>query len=306
MRILFAGTPAVAVTVLGGLVNSGHEVVGVLTREDAPVGRRQLITSSPVADYALTRSIPVIKANSLGEAELARIKELKPDLAIVVAYGSILKAEALEVLSHGWFNLHFSLLPRYRGAAPVQHCLINGDEVTGVTLFKIDLGMDTGAVLSQVPTKVEADETSGFLLQRLAHLGITLLNEELPRIYAGIHSLSTQEGTPSSAPKIARKDAKINFSGSAQEIINLIRAMNPEPGAWTQINNEPIRIFEARISSESVACEAGAIVKVQDSVLVGCGDERLIELHLVQPAGRKLMSASDWLRGHQQLVKFDK
>lgn len=306
MRILFAGTPAVAVTVLGGLINSGHEVVGVLTREDAPVGRKQIITESPVAEYANAKSIPVIKANKLGEESLLKIKELKPDLAIVVAYGTLLQASALEVLPKGWFNLHFSLLPRYRGAAPVQHALIHGEEETGVTLFKIDLGMDTGEIVSQIPTKVEADETSGFLLQRLAHLGITLLNEELPKIYADIHSLAAQQGLPSSAPKIARRDAKIDFGRSSSEIANLIRAMNPEPGAWGLIKGEPIRILEARISARAISIEPGTISQVQGAALVGCGDGTCLELTLVQPSGKKLMSGSDWIRGQQTLEAFDK
>lgn len=305
MKILFAGTPSIAVTVLGALVNAGHEVVGVLTREDSAVGRKRLIAQSAVAEFAATKGIPVIKANQVTDQELTQIGSMKADLAIVVAYGAILKKEVLEALPLGWFNLHFSLLPKYRGAAPVQHALLNGEAETGVTLFKLDKGMDTGLILAQVPTKIELDENAGRLLQRLAHLGVTVLSEELPKIFAGTASLSSQTGQVSYAPKLNRVDAQLDFGKSANTVMNLIRAMNPEPMAWALVNDQPLRVLDARFSAHTGEAKPGFIEKSLGNPVVCCGDGGWIELIEVQPAGKKPMAGSDWIRGHADFEAFD-
>lgn len=305
MKILFAGTPSIAVTVLGALVNAGHEVVGVLTREDSAVGRKRLIAQSAVAEFAATKGIPVIKANQVTDQELTQIGSMKADLAIVVAYGAILKKEVLEALPLGWFNLHFSLLPKYRGAAPVQHALLNGEGETGVTLFKLDKGMDTGLILAQVPTKIELDENAGRLLQRLAHLGVTVLSEELPKIFAGTASLSSQTGQVSYAPKLNRVDAQLDFGKSANTVMNLIRAMNPEPMAWALVNDQPLRVLDARFSAHTGEAKPGFIEKSLGNPVVSCGDGGWIELIEVQPAGKKPMAGSDWIRGHADFEAFD-
>lgn len=305
MKILFAGTPSIAVTVLGGLINSGHEIVGVLTREDAPTGRKQVLTPSAVAEFAATRKLPVIKANRLTKDIHNEIIDLKADLAIVVAFGTILKEDSLAILPEGWFNLHFSLLPKYRGAAPVQHALLNGEHETGVTLFKLDRGMDTGPVLAQVPTRIEPDETSGYLLQRLAHLGVSLLNEQLPRIYSGVHELLPQPSEGSLAPKITRADAELKFDSAAITVLDQIRAMNPEPMSWASIAGQPLRILLASPHSIKLDAKPGEISDYQGRPLVVCAGGEVIELLQVQPAGKKLMSGEDWLRGHQNVRKFD-
>jgi methionyl-tRNA formyltransferase len=280
------------------MVSSGHEVVAVLTREDALTGRKKVLTQSPVADAATKFNIPVIKANKVDEAILLQIAEHKPDLAIVVAYGVILRAGALEAIPNGWFNLHYSLLPKYRGAAPVQHSLLAGEKETGVTLFKIDQGLDTGEILGSVSTVIAPDENAGELLQRLTQLGVSLLNAELPALYSGTFELEEQTGPSSVAPKISRADAKIDFARSSIQISNLVRAMNPEPVAWCILGEEPMRVLRARaVVNSSVVLQKGEVRVLDNAVYVGCGEQEVIELLKVQPASRTAMSAKDWANG---------
>jgi methionyl-tRNA formyltransferase len=298
MRILFAGTPATAATVLESMVVSGHEVVAVLTREDALTGRKKVLTQSPVADAATKFNIPVIKANKVDEAILQQIAEHKPDLAIVVAYGVILRSEALEAIPNGWFNLHYSLLPKYRGAAPVQHSLLAGQTETGVTLFKIDQGLDTGDILGSVSTVISPDENAGELLTRLTQLGVSLLNAELPALYSGTLKLQAQTGSSSVAPKISRANAKIDFDISSQRISDLVRAMNPEPMAWCLFGEEPMRVLRGRaVSNSPVVLQKGEVRVLENAVYVGCGEQEAIELLEVQPASKTAMSAKDWANG---------
>jgi methionyl-tRNA formyltransferase len=298
MRILFAGTPATAATVLESMVSSGHEVVAVLTREDALTGRKKVLTQSSVAAAAAKFNIPVIKANQVDEEVLQKIGEFKPDLAIVVAYGVILRTEALEAIPHGWFNLHYSLLPKYRGAAPVQHSLLEGEKETGVTLFKIDQGLDTGEILGSVSTVIAPDENASELLTRLTQLGVSLLNAELPALYSGSFVLEKQTGPSSVAPKISRADAKIDFAQSSLQISNLVRAMNPEPVAWCILAEEPMRVLRARaVSYSSVVLQKGEVRVLDNTVYVGCGEQEVIEFLEVQPASKTAMSAKDWANG---------
>jgi methionyl-tRNA formyltransferase len=303
MRILFAGTPATAVTVLEGLLTSGHEVVAVLSREDSPLGRKKILTASPVAEFATLHGHPVIKANRVDAETLSEIAKHKVDLAIVVAYGVILGEQALESVPSGWFNLHFSILPKWRGAAPVQRALQNGDAETGVTLFKIDAGLDTGPIVSTVPTMIQPDETAGDLLSRLALLGVSLLNAELPALYSGTTTLHSQTGEPTLAPKTSRDEAKIDFQQDAKKITDLIRAMNPEPMAWCIYNGEPMRILRARTLPSSDATNAiGVVTSPDERVVVSCGNGTALELLEVQPASRNAMQARDWLNGQSDQV----
>jgi methionyl-tRNA formyltransferase len=303
MRILFAGTPASAATVLEGLLTSGHEVVAVLTREDAPSGRKKILTPSPVAELALARGINLIKANKVDQHVLDEIALNKVDLAIVVAYGVILREDALRSIAGGWFNVHFSILPRWRGAAPVQRALQHGDTETGVTLFKIDTGLDTGPIVSTVPTLIQPDENAGELLARLSQLSTTLLNAELPKIYGSSHDLSNQVGEITLAPKTAREEARIDFSSDALKISHLVRAMNPEPMSWCDFNDEPMRVLRARDLAGHVSNgEIGEVSLVSDKVIVACGNGTSLELLEVQPASRSVMSAKDWLNGQPGAV----
>jgi methionyl-tRNA formyltransferase len=305
MRILFAGTPSTAADVLEGLISSGHEIVAVLTREDSPVGRKKILTPSAVAEVAEAHGLPTIKANKVNSEVLAGISKHQIDLAIVVAYGVILRRDALDAVPKGWFNLHFSKLPRWRGAAPVQHAIWSGDKETAVTLFKIDEGLDTGHVLGFAETVIEPDETSGELLGRLSSIGVTLLNQELPKIYAGTFNLSEQQGAVSLAPKIQRVDARINFTLSSREVENLVRAMNPEPMAWCELSGDPLRVSRARAVQGVFAIEPGEVLVKDDLVLVGCGSESALELIQVQPASKTPMSAKSWMNGQSAKVVLE-
>jgi len=305
MKVLFAGTPPNAAEVLKGIVEAGHEVVAVLTREDALTGRKKILTPSAVAVTAKELGIPTIKANRITDEIKVKITQTKADLAIVVAYGMILTQETLDLLPEGWFNLHFSLLPKWRGAAPVQRAIAEGDTETGVALFKIDSGLDTGPLLGTVATPIGPDETSGELISRLTKLGLTLVNAELPNIYSGVMHLEPQIGEPSKASKPTRLEAKISFDARAEHIDDLVRAMNPEPMAWCLLNDQPMRVIrsrQARINSRDLSKQIGSLHSEEGKVFVCCGDDTWLELIEVQPASRNVMSAKDWFNGLGEIV----
>ena len=297
MSILFAGTPENAAITLRELVHSGAPIGLVLTRPDAPIGRKKVLTPSPVALAAEELGIPILKSARVAEEELREIGERQIQFAVVVAFGVLLKERALNALPLGWFNLHYSLLPQFRGAAPVQRALIEGVIETGVTLFKIDQGLDTGEVLASVPTRIEPVENAGALLDRLTGLGVSLLLEQLPRISSGLLSLTPQNAIGASlAPKISRAEAEINFNRTAKQIENLTRGCNPEPGAWTKSNQGyDLKIHIAWACHMSFV-DVGHVSTEDGRVFVGCEDQTL-ELVEVQPAGKSRMSAADWVRG---------
>jgi methionyl-tRNA formyltransferase len=298
MRVIFAGTPANAATTLIALKSSGVDIVGVLTRTDAVIGRKKILTPSPVAEAAEALNIPVIKANQVDQETLERVVALNADLGVVVAYGTFLNEAALSSLPKGWINLHYSLLPALRGAAPVQHALLQGLSSTGVTAFQLDLGMDTGPVLLQAPTTIEQNENAGRLLSRLTELGISVLLEILPAIAAGIAVSKTQDGSAASfAPKISRVDAQLDWSESAERIENKVRAMNPEPMAWTSLEAESFRVIEARAWSDSATDDLVGSVQLRDNKVLVRTASGSLELITVQAAGKNEMSASDWFRG---------
>lgn len=294
--ILFAGTPANAADTLRHLVTSGFNVVGVLTRPDAEVGRSRQLTPSAVAVAAGELGLPLIKANRVDHAVIQEIQALGAELGIVVAYGSLLKREALDALPRGWFNLHYSLLPKYRGAAPVQHALLNGDRETGVTLFKLDEGMDTGLVLSQTPTPINAGENAANLLARLTLLGCALLSESIPQISSSTHSLKPQSDAVSFAPKLTREFGRIDWQSSARAIESQVLACNPEPGAWTLLNGQSFKILDAVALPQTEHLAPGQPLLHGAKVLVGTGNGHLM-LQLVQPASKRHMAAMDWARG---------
>lgn len=305
MKILFAGTPATAARSLRELVRAGQDVVAVLTRQDAEIGRKRVLTPSPVAQEALTLGLPIIKANRVDADVLSEISKYGADIGVVVAYGSLLDAKALAALPKGWVNLHFSLLPDWRGAAPVQRAIEAGDHETGVTLFQLDEGMDTGAIWGKVETQIDRRENSGDLLNRLTAIGATLLNEQLPRIESGLFSASAQIGAGRLAKKISREEARLDFARSAIELDNAIRAFNPEPIAYAMLEGEPFRVLDAvalgstdwsTLETEPAA-SVGSLRFEDKRVLVHCGGGTLLELKVVQPAGKKPMTALEWSRG---------
>lgn len=303
MSILFAGTPENAAMSLRELVRSGVPISLVLTRTDSRVGRKQVLSPSPVALAAEELGIPVIRSNAVDFDTIAKIRAARVSFAVVIAYGVILRDAALEALPKGWFNLHYSLLPRWRGAAPVQRALISGDSETGVTLFKIDNGLDTGDILGTVSTKIQPSENSAELLNRLSNLGVSLLLEQLPRIESGLGSLSPQktEGV-SLAPKVSRSEAELDFKKSAIELENLTRGTNPEPGAWLALGKlGELKVFNARAQSTSTL-NAGEFRLVSGMVLVGSSVGAL-ELIEVQPSGKTRMNAKDWFRGFSEKLR---
>ena len=297
MSILFAGTPQNAAVTLRELLVAGTPISLVLTRPDAPVGRKAVITPSPVSIVANEFSIPVIKSNVVGEAEIKEIRSHQIEFAIVVALGVLLKQEALDALPKGWFNLHYSLLPRWRGAAPVQHALMAGDRETGLTVFKIDPGLDTGPITSSLATEVQPEETAGELLSRLTNLGVSLLLETIPRIEAGLLTLEPQANTGATlAPKLAKVDGKIDLNRGSNEVSNQVRGVTPEPGAWIQFGDQPLKLISVRESQ--LQLEVGQVTNDDGRIYVGCKSGAL-ELLEVQPSGKNRMASADWYRGLQ-------
>lgn len=308
MKIVFAGTPANAAQTLRALANSAFEVVAVLTRPDAPIGRKRILTPSAVAETAQALGIPTIKANRVDESVREQLAATGADLGVIVAYGALLDQAALDILPKGWINLHYSLLPKWRGAAPVQRALMAGDRETGVTLFQLDKGMDTGPVHLQIPTVIEPFETTADLLPRLTELGISGLAELLPRVASGLIAPIAQNpellASLPTADKLTREDARIDWNKNAVEIENQIRGLNPEPMAWTTLDEEAFRILEARalgatdwqtLAGDEVI--AGSVLIDKNRALVTCGQGSLLELKVIQPAGKKPMPSSDWARG---------
>ena len=301
MKILFAGTTAGAAKVLEHLARNNN-IVAVLTREDAPAGRKAIMKSSAVATTADSLGLPIIKANRITEATDLVLKATGFELGVVVAYGTLLKQRTLDLAPRGWYNLHFSLLPAFRGAAPVQHALLAGTTETGVSLFRLDSGMDTGPIIGQVSTMIEPDENAGELLHRLTHIGISLLDENLPRLAAGTAVERRQPSTGTAAPKVNRQHARISFKDSARQIENLVRACNPEPMAWCELGDESLRVLEARASLLASELAIGEVRIEKNRVLVGTGNGTQLELLEVQPAGKKPMPALAWARGLREQV----
>ena len=297
MRIVFAGTPINAAKTLKALVAAGNTIVGVLTRADAPTGRSGTVTESPVAAVASSLGIPVLKSNTVDTDVLDWISGLTPDLGVIVAYGCILKSDALEIPSKGWINVHYSLLPKYAGASPVQHAILDGETETGVTVFKLDEGVDTGPVLSVQRTDIRPDENTGELLERLTEIGSELLCRTLGDFDNQYSSRSFQEidSTRLATRKISRALARLDFNQSSKDVVNKVRAMNPEPVAWFEFESLPVRVLEATVEG-SAELAAGVARLLGSQLIVGCSDGS-VALELVQPAGKKPMSGADWFRG---------
>ncbi len=295
-KVLYAGTPEIAVAPLNGLIEAGYEVVGVLTREDAPVGRKRVLTPSPVAARASELGLPIVKANKWSEETASAVKALNADIAAVVAYGAILPQSALDLLPHGWINLHFSQLPLWRGAAPVQRALMAGETEIFSNTFLIEAGLDSGPVFLSESTRVGKDDTAGDILMRLASTGGALLAQTFDRIATG-DSGQAQEGEPTRAAKLTLADGKIDWTKSAQEILAQVRGVTPEPGAWCEYNDARLKLaMVAPTDADISGTLPGTVQLIAKKCVVTCGDGAL-ELSQVQPAGKKMMNATDWARG---------
>ncbi|MDK8811907.1 methionyl-tRNA formyltransferase [Corynebacterium striatum] len=307
MRIVFAGTPEPAVVALEKLIASKHEVVAVITRPDARRGRGRTLHPSPVKKLAQEHGIEVLTPSTLkpgtedGEALRARLRDLSPEAIPVVAYGNLITPDLLDLPRYGWVNLHFSLLPAWRGAAPVQAAIAAGDEVTGATTFRIDKGLDTGVILGTLEEKIQATDTADDLLTRLAYAGGDLLVETMDGLAAGTITPHEQSGEPSYAHKIAVEDARVNWQDSAEAIDRHIRAHTPAPGAWTMLGEErvklgPVSLIGVDPALEGVALAAGEAHITKKSVYVGTADAA-VKLERLQVPGKKMMNAADWARG---------
>ena len=297
MRIIFAGTPANAAKTLEALLEAKHEVVGVLTRIDAPTGRSGTLTESDVALVASEHGLPLHKSNLPDSGTSEWLAGLEPDLGIIVAYGSILKRNLLEIPAHGWLNVHYSLLPKYPGASPVQQALLEGDSTTGVTVFQLDEGVDSGPIVAQATVQIAPDASAGSVLEDLTLVGSDLLIDTLANLGSRLGAKTAQDRV-SKHPvtrKISRAMARIEFGTPASKIVNLVRAMNPEPVAWFEFESQPIRVLESAIS-EIAGLPVGVASLVDGELLVGSLDVAVV-LRTVQPAGKKPMAGADWFRG---------
>jgi methionyl-tRNA formyltransferase len=299
MKLVFAGTPEVAVPALDALIASGrHEVAAVVTRPDAPAGRGRRLVASPVAERAEEAGIEVLKPVKPRDPEfLERLREIAPDCCPVVAYGALLPRVALDIPAHGWVNLHFSLLPAWRGAAPVQHSIMAGDEITGASTFLIEEGLDSGPVYGTVTEEIRHTDTSGDLLTRLAFAGAGLLAATMDGIADGTLKAVPQpsEGI-TVAPKITVEDARVDWAAPALRVDRVVRGCHPAPGAWTTFRGERLKLIQVRPAPDRTDLGPGALSVGKNSVHVGTGSHG-VELLWVQAQGKKPMKAADWARG---------
>jgi methionyl-tRNA formyltransferase len=302
VRLVFAGTPEVAVPSLDALLESQHEVVAVVTRPDAPAGRGRKLTPSPVAARAAEAGIEVLKPAKPRDPEfLGRLEELAPECCPVVAYGALVPPAALAIPTYGWVNLHFSLLPAWRGAAPVQHAIISGDDLTGASTFQLEEGLDTGPVYGTLVEPVAPNDTSGDLLGRLAVSGARLLVATIDGIADGslVPVPQVSDGV-SLAPKITVEHARVDWTAPALHVDRLVRGCTPAPGAWTTFRDERLKLRPVMLVDESsprpVSVAPGALVVERGEVFVGTGSTP-VRLGEVQPQGKKAMPAAAWANG---------
>lgn len=298
MRIVFAGTPEFAVPSLRALVDAGHEVVGVITREDAPLGRKRVLTPSPVAATAEELGLAVLKANRLGADADAWVASLDAELGVIVAYGGLVREPLLSRPALGWINLHFSDLPRWRGAAPVQRALMAGEQQLGVAVFRLVEALDAGDVLTRDEQTFAPGTSAGDALTSLARFGTSALLKAIDALAADKSAGVPQTGDDTYAHKLSREDGRIDVGSTAAAALAHWAGVTPEPGAYAMLGEQPIKLTELRPFAGEVAgpIAPGEVVLQHKRVLVGFTDAAL-ELVRVQPAGKPVMDAAAWLRG---------
>src|SRR5581483_9352442 len=296
VRLVFAGTPEFSVQALDALIAAGHEIAGVYTQPDRPAGRGRKLTPSPVAQRAAQLSLPTFKPEKLRGDAIEALRALKPEVMIVVAYGLILPQAVLDIPTHGCINIHASLLPRWRGAAPIQRAILAGDRETGVTIMRMDAGLDTGPMLLAKKIAIGDDTTAGELMSALSALGAKLIVEAL-------HRLDTLPAAPQPAQgatyahKIDKEEARVDWQRSADEIARAVRAFNPVPIAWSELDGERVRFHAARALTGRVGGEPGQVLDVGDrGIAIACGDGALLVTQLQRPGGKALAS-QDAARG---------
>ena len=297
MRIVFFGTPEFAVPSLRALLRERYQVVGVVTQPDKPQGRsRSTLVPPPVKEEAARAGIPVLQPDRpLGDVFVAGLRRLEPDLGVVVAYGHLLRPALLSLPAKGMINVHASLLPRWRGAAPIQHAILAGDRETGISIMQMEAGLDSGPVLHRIATPLDTSETAGDLAARLAELGATALVEALSLVAAGFAQPEAQDAAGLTlAPKISRDSARLDWQRDAEVLARQVRAFDPAPGAWATLADAPLKLFGALATDE--AGEPGLVLSAGDRLVVGTGRGALA-VREVQPAGRTRLTVGDWVRG---------
>ncbi len=298
MRLIFFGTPEFAVPSLRALHHAEHDVVGVVTQPDRPRGRsRSKLQPPPAKVAALHLNLPVFQPERpVGDVFSAQLRRLAPDLGVVAAYGHILKPEILAIPTLGMINVHASVLPRWRGAAPIQAAILAGDRSTGVSIMQMEEGLDTGPVLLTFETPIAPGETFGTLNARLAELGATALLQAVEQLAEGTARPTPQDDADACyAPKITRQMAHLDWRAPAEELARRLRAFDPTPGAWTALDGQTVKLFEGR-AVENGGAAPGTVVKAGDQLTIACGSGAL-EVRMVQPAGKKALSVAEWVRG---------
>ncbi len=302
-RIIFMGTPEFAVPVLDALISASHEIVGVFTRQDKPAGRGGQVQASPIKQLAQTRNLSIFQPKTLKRnEEIARLRDLHPDLIVVSAYGLILPRDVLTIPPRGCINTHASLLPRHRGAAPIPAAILAGDEQIGVTLMQMDEGIDTGPILAQRAIRIENQDTTGTLTGKLSKLSAELVIETLPRIFASEIVLQPQdESRATYAKTIKKEEGLIDWNLPAEEIARRVRAFNPWPSAYTIWNGSILKVLRAEASASNPRGKPGVVIKAGNEIMVVCGSGTLA-LREVQLAGKRAMGIEEFARGRGDFV----
>lgn len=299
MKILFMGTPDIAADSLAALIAAGHEICAVFTRRDKPVGRKQILTAPPVKQLAEQHGIPVYQPRTLRDGSSDDvIRELAPDIIVVVAYGCIIPPQLLHVARYGCINLHVSLLPKYRGSAPIQWAVLNGDRCTGVSIMQLDEGLDTGDVLMVEPVDIDPEETSGQLFDRVSAVGAKTLVQALEKLQAGqLKPEPQQHEMATMAPPLTKDMARFDFTQSATHIHNWVRGMNPWPVAWFEQEGKRIKVLECRMEKAGDSAAPGTVLALKP-LTIACG-EGAVELLTVTPEGGKPMAGTAWAAGRR-------
>ncbi|WP_294802701.1 methionyl-tRNA formyltransferase [uncultured Gemmiger sp.] len=299
MRILFMGTPDIAADSLAALLSAGHEVCAVFTRRDKPVGRKQILTAPPVKQLAQSHDIPVYQPRTLRDGSSdALIEQLAPDIIVVVAYGCIIPPQLLHTAKYGCINLHVSLLPKYRGSAPIQWAVLNGDAETGVSIMQLDEGLDTGDVLMVEPVAIDPEETSGELFDRVSAVGAKTLVDALAKIEAGQLTPVPQDHSKATlAPPLSKDTARFAFTEDAAHIHNWVRGMNPWPTAWFEQDGKRIKVSECRLAENPQNAAPGTVLALKP--LTVAAQNGAVALLSVTPEGGKPMAGTAWAAGRR-------
>lgn len=304
MRIVFMGTPTFAVPSLRTLIAEGYEIVAVVSQPDRPKGRKKVLTPPPVKEAAIELGLPVLQPERMRSKEaVAELASYEPDLIVTAAYGQILPKAVLDLPKHGCINVHGSLLPKYRGGAPIQRSIINGESETGVTIMYMAEGLDTGDMISRVVVPITSEDTSGTMFEKLSLAGAELLKDTLPALLKGELTITPQnESEATYAPNLNREDERIDWNRSAVEVFNQVRGLSPMAGAFTYLNNEVFKIWECEPLDSSSDAASGTIIEAaRDGIIVQAGQGQ-VRLKQIQPAGKRMMNVADWLQGARAIV----